>query len=177
MGVTPAGWALSLGTGKGLGALFGGFNQASAYNKQAAYAVKSAEMDRKLAEFNVQLDKASTDEEIVEQRRMSDLANSDTLAAIGAANIELSGTPLEIAADQKLTLERGIQETRVAGARRQQQIMFAGETSAYNKRFQADLLKSQANASRMSGLFGFGTSLMGGLTNFERLGGEFWERT
>lgn len=168
-----AGLALGLGVARGFGALSAGQSQAGILEQQATSAVQLAELDRQVAERNIAIERARSAEEQELAKTDAQRSLAQTQAAFGASGVEFSGTPLDVLSDQVITLAHQRRKLRTESATRQQAIKFQGELSAFNKLQQASLLRRQASTAKTRGLFGFGTSLLGGAFDFSRLGGEF----
>lgn len=146
-----------------IGAIQAGKTQQAIFNEQARQGRVAAKLEREVAARNAARVEFQRQEAVATTQRENKRFLAGAEAISGATGVETSGSLLDVLSD--LTLQASLREQKVdvAGRQRKQDVLFAGEMSAFNLMNRANLDVARGGAARQAA---FGQALTS-------LGGEF----
>ena len=144
---------------------------ADMYTLQGQMSRAGAATERQWAKYNAALARGESQRSAAKVERAGEFFVGKLAPAYAASGVEMSGTPMDVMADQIATIEEQKAEVLFAGQQEAITSLYKGDLAAWNKMVNADMndymaaSTMNANAWRQTG------SILGGGLEFYDMGG------
>ena len=162
---------LGSGIAKGAAQTQGAQASADMYTLQGQMSRAGAATERQWAKYNAALARGESQRSAAKVERAGEFFVGKLAPAYAASGVEMSGTPMDVMADQIATIEEQKAEVLFAGQQEAITSLYKGDLAAWNKMVNADMndymaaSTMNANAWRQTG------SILGGGLEFYDMGG------